>query len=904
MNLEHSPMSDDTAFAADAQYLRGIIEHGGEAVFVIDPRTGKILDCNQQACTARGYSREELLGLSATDIEAQRSASELQAICMGLVPGHPITVEGVNKRRDGSTFPVELRLGLLVAAAGPLIIASARDTSERAQAEALLLASERCYRTLFEGANDGIALHDLDGRIVEVNGVLCERLGYSRDELLGMNVTDIRGSGAPGWDSQQRRRITSRGRAIFETTHRRKDGSTLAVEVSSCLIEDAGAQAVLSISRDITDRKRAEEALRESEAKYNRFFRTSRDCAFITSEEGHWIDLNDASVELFGYGSRDELLHVNIADLYAHSKDRAKHIALIAERGYTVDFPVELRRRDGTVVHALITSVPLCDEEGRLTGYQGTIRDVTERRKMEEELRQSEATLRAITGSARDAIIMLDGRGRVSFWNEAAERTLGWGESEALGRDLHELIAPGRYAEAYLAGMHRFATTGQGAALGQTTEFSARRKDGTELSVELSLSAVNLAGEWHSVGILRDITERKQAEKERGELERQLQESQKLESLGVLAGGIAHDFNNLLTTVLGNADLALAENSLPEPAKESLRDITHAAHRAAELCRQMLAYSGRGSFIVEPLDLSALVGDMLGLLRGTISGKAELRLDLEENLPFFQGDASQLSQVVMNLVINASESITGESGVIAISTSARACSIGDFADTYGRDRLAPGRYLILEVSDTGGGMDKDTQSRLFEPFFTTKFPGRGLGLSAVLGIVRGHQGALKLESAPGEGTTFRVFFPVAPGHVGPRSADNPTRGNDREASGGGVVLLVDDEASIRTLGARMLSRLGFQVLLAADGREALKLYGEHRREITFVLLDLTMPGMDGRETFEKLRQIDPDVRVVMSSGYTEEEIGSRFAGEGLAGFVQKPYTLDHLKEGFFRFMQD
>jgi CheY-like chemotaxis protein len=201
-------------------------------------------------------------------------------------------------------------------------------------------------------------------------------------------------------------------------------------------------------------------------------------------------------------------------------------------------------------------------------------------------------------------------------------------------------------------------------------------------------------------------------------------------------------------------------------------------------------------------------------------------------------------------------------------------------------------------------MDKDTQSRLFEPFFTTKFPGRGLGLSAVLGIVRGHQGALKLESAPGEGTTFRVFFPVAPGHVGPRSADNPTRGNDREASGGGVVLLVDDEASIRTLGARMLSRLGFQVLLAADGREALKLYGEHRREITFVLLDLTMPGMDGRETFEKLRQIDPDVRVVMSSGYTEEEIGSRFAGEGLAGFVQKPYTLDHLKEGFFRFMQD
>ena len=362
----------------------------------------------------------------------------------------------------------------------------------------------------------------------------------------------------------------------------------------------------------------------------------------------------------------------------------------------------------------------------------------------------------------------------------------------------------------------------------------------------------------------------------------------------MLAGGIAHDFNNILMSVLGNAELALTGLSPSAPARENLLEITASSRRAADLCRQMLAYSGRGHFVTEAIDLRALVEDMLDLLKSTISKKALLNLNLGKNLPPMRGDASQISQVIMNLVLNASEAIGERSGVITISTGATECSPQYLKKTYGDENLAPGLYLTLEVSDTGAGMDTATQERIFEPFFTTKFTGRGLGLAAVLGIVRGHKGALRLYSEVGKGTTFKILFPASEADAASLARKNGATKDDWR--GEGTVLLVDDEETIRTLGARMLASLGFTVLIAADGREALAVYAEHRDEISLVMLDLTMPHMDGEEAFRELRLIDPEVRVVMSSGYAENDITARFAGKGLVGFVQKPYSLAELKE--------
>jgi CheY-like chemotaxis protein len=346
--------------------------------------------------------------------------------------------------------------------------------------------------------------------------------------------------------------------------------------------------------------------------------------------------------------------------------------------------------------------------------------------------------------------------------------------------------------------------------------------------------------------------------------------------------------------VLGNAEMALIDLSPSAPARENLLEITASSRRAADLCRQMLAYSGRGQFVIEAIDLGAFIEDLLGLLKSTISKKAVLSLNLEKNLPLLEGDPSQLSQVIVNLVSNASEALGEREGTIAISAGALECSREYLRATYLKPDLTPGLYLTLEVSDTGHGMDAATQERIFEPFFTTKFTGRGLGLAAVLGIVRGHKGALDIHSEPGEGTTFKILLPASEADTSLLARKNGATKNDWQ--GEGTILLVDDEEAIRTLGRRMLASLGFTVLTAADGREALAVYAAHRHEIKLVLLDLTMPRMDGEEAFRELRLMDPEARVVMSSGYTESDIAPRFANQGLMGFVQKPYTLAQLEE--------
>jgi signal transduction histidine kinase/ActR/RegA family two-component response regulator len=421
----------------------------------------------------------------------------------------------------------------------------------------------------------------------------------------------------------------------------------------------------------------------------------------------------------------------------------------------------------------------------------------------------------------------------------------------------------------------------------------------------LSTSKVPLRDEEDRVigvlGTYEDITERRRAEEERRRLEAQLLHTQKLESLGVLAGGIAHDFNNLLVALLGNVELAVAELPSTSPALPFLREIDTASSRAAELCRQMLAYSGRGSFVVEACDVSDVVRETSHMLGVSISKKASIRYDLASDLPPVEADPTQIRQVVMNLITNASEAIGEHSGVISLQTGVVTCDRACLTDTVVDDGLPGGAYVYLEVADTGCGMTPEVRGRMFDPFFSTKFAGRGLGMAAVLGIVRGHRGAIKVESDSGHGTTVRVLFPVGRRARGSRPKP-PTVTCAGTASG--TVLVVDDDDNVRPVTQQMLERLGFGVLLARDGREGLEVYRAHRDEITCVLLDLTMPVMDGEETLRELRALDPRVRVILSSGYNELEVVQRFAGQGLAGFVQKPYRLADLQAALARTCHD
>lgn len=393
-------------------------------------------------------------------------------------------------------------------------------------------------------------------------------------------------------------------------------------------------------------------------------------------------------------------------------------------------------------------------------------------------------------------------------------------------------------------------------------------------------------------GVVLDVSDRRRAEAERQEMERRMLHVQKLESLGVLAGGMAHDFNNILMAILGHADLAAGRLPADAPAQEHLAAIDRAARRAADLSHQMLAYAGRGKFVIGPVQIGEMVQEMSHLLEASISKKARLDLRLEPKLPAIQGDATQIRQVLLNLLTNASEALQEDPGTITLSAQAVLCEAGELEALAPGAGLPGGRYVLLEVADTGCGMSAETMERIFEPFFTTKFTGRGLGMAAVLGIVQGHRGAIQVSSAPGQGSRFRLYFPAS--EQGERPV--PSEGPAAPWRGQGTVLLVDDEPVLQELGKQMIEELGFQVLTAGDGLEALQRFRTHEGPVAAVVLDLTMPRMDGEETFRELRRLDPKLRILLSSGYAEQEVLERFAGMGLAGVIQKPYRLQDLAE--------
>jgi CheY-like chemotaxis protein len=357
----------------------------------------------------------------------------------------------------------------------------------------------------------------------------------------------------------------------------------------------------------------------------------------------------------------------------------------------------------------------------------------------------------------------------------------------------------------------------------------------------------------------------------------------------LLAGGIAHDFNNLLMGILGNAGLSLMEMAPDATGRDSVLKIQDAAQRAAELTKQLLAYSGKGRFVAETISLSTTVEEMAQLLETVVTKGVTLSLDLAPELPAIKGDPTQIRQAIMNLVTNASDAIGNETGVITVSTGSIEADREYLAQTFLDEGLVEGPYAYVEVSDTGCGMDPETKTRIFDPFFTTKFVGRGIGMAAVLGIVRGHKGAIELKSRLDRGTTVRVLFPCCETQsVGLLEVAEPA---DLEAwQGSGTVLVVDDEEVVRCVAVETLERFGLSVLVAEDGRAGVEMFRENSDQIDLVLLDMAMPIMNGEQAYSALRAIREDVPVILSSGYGEEDTVERFAGKGLAGFVQKPYS--------------
>jgi two-component system cell cycle sensor histidine kinase/response regulator CckA len=513
--------------------------------------------------------------------------------------------------------------------------------------------------------------------------------------------------------------------------------------------------------------------------------------------------------------------------------------------------------------------------------------EVAERKAAEEALRASEDRFaRAFRLSPASITITSLDDGRFLDVNDSFVRFIGYSREILIGRSSVEL---GLWSDPAARDRRRESVRAGGRV--SEVEVSVVTASGERRQVLLSAEVIDLSGRRCLLSLLQDVTGRRRTEET-------LRLAQRMDSLGVLAGGIAHDFNNLLAVMLGHNALVLTRLAEGSVEHQHVLKAMAAAERAAVLTKQMLAYSGRGHFEIRPTDLNELVRQNVSLLGAALPKNVTLTGRCDETIPPIAADAGQLQQVVMNLIMNASEAIGERTGRVAMRTGVRDVAAGDLSvRSPTGEPLAPGRYVVLEATDDGAGMDEALLSRIFEPFFTTKSTGRGLGLAATQGIVRGHRGGLRVESAPGAGTTFTLLFPASQEVSDERRAE-------ASASPRELVLVVDDEEAVREVIHSVLEVAGFDTLIAKDGNTAVELFRANGAEIGLVLLDLSMPGLSGEQTFEELRRMDPTVRVLLSSGYSEAEATRRFVGRGLAGFIQKPYRPEQLVDAVRRALRE
>lgn len=680
--------------------------------------------------------------------------------------------------------------------------------------------------------------------------------------------------------------------ALAAAAHAQAAGQTEATA------PETGSEEIAETARAFNEmvslNRRSAQSLRESESRYRTVIEQTGQIIYdldASSNRVAWFG-SSAIERITGY-TADEMNEGGVPFWQArlHPEDRATAVARLERclaTGESCHAEYRMRHLDGSYHLIEEQGVVLRDEQGVTVRMLGCMNDITKKKQFEIALHRERALLRQIINLVPHFIFAKDINGKFILGNQAVARAYGVTEETLIGKSDADFSPDAAQRDHFLADDLEVIRLGRPKTIPDETITDAAGNVRHLSTIKIPFRFGD-AETPAVLGVSVDVTELKKAELSRQQIERKLLETQKLESLGVLAGGIAHDFNNLLTGILGNTSMARMDLPNTSPLLPVIHQIESATLRAADLCKQMLAYSGRGKFVVQQVDLNQLIEDTTHLLNISISKNCVLRFNFAPDLPAIAVDATQIRQIIMNLVINASEAIGTRSGVIAISTGIARIDQSYATTLLHPDGVTTGDYVFMEISDNGAGMTQEILTKIFDPFFTTKFTGRGLGLAAVLGIVRGHKGGMKVYSEVGRGTTFKMLLPCSTARTERVVSTPPLNGTTWR--GAGTVLIADDEETVRTVSARILELLGFSVVLAADGRDALEIYRENPARFTLVLLDLTMPHLDGEETFRQLRHLNPGVKVVLMSGFNQHEAVSRFTGKGLAGFVQKPFEV-------------
>ncbi|HYA94132.1 MAG TPA: PAS domain S-box protein [Thermodesulfobacteriota bacterium] len=770
------------------------------------------------------------------------------------------------------------------------VIQYVRDITERKRAEEALLNAAQQWRTTFDGISDIVCMLDKEGRIIRCNKAMTGFLGKTFREIINRTHSEmVHGAQMPVKECPVER--------LWKTHHRETDIQLIndrwfSISVDPLLDEARRLVGAVHIMSDITERKRAEEALRSSEEKYRTILETMWDGYWETDVRGNFTFVNDAQCRTSGC-TRERLIGMNNRQFT--SEEEAKKMHQVFNRVYRTGEPVksyqfEYTRRDGTKSCNEISVSLMRDTEGKPIGFQGVSRDITERKRAEEALLESEEQYRLSFTNVSDVIFTLNSNLVVSSISPSVERILGYKVEELVNRPIQDLnLIPPEYLEKAFSETMRIFSGEQ--ISNSIYEFIA--KDGTRRVGEISGSPLHNNGKIvGSISVARDITERKQAEEEKSSLQEQLRQSQKMEAIGQLAGGVAHDFNNLLTVIKGYSQLSLLDLKENDPLWENIQEIQKATQRATDLTRQLLAFSRRQVLDLKVLNLNVLLKDLDKMLRRIIGEDIELVTLLTEDLGKVKIDPNQIEQVIFNLAVNARDAMPS-GGKLTIET-----ADVELDEEYARVHVGvtPGRYVSLSVSDTGIGMTREVKEKVFDPFFTTKEKGKGtgLGLSMVYGIVKQSNGNIMVYSEPHRGTTFRIYLPRTEEEadiLGDREEkDFPPRGSE-------TVLLVEDDELVRNLANRLLEQQGYRVLKASNGQEALLVAKEHVGETIHLLLaDIVMPQMGGKELADWLKISRPNVKVLYTSGYSDDAIVHHGVLDPGTHFLQKPFSLKTLSQ--------
>ena len=744
--------------------------------------------------------------------------------------------------------------------------------------------SEERFRLLFDGSKDAIVVyrlndHDgLPGQFILVNQEACIRLGYLREELLRMTPLDI---SAPEMTEQREmaaEQLKTVGSSLFETYQMSKDGRCIPVECFDRVLTIDGGMAVLSTSRDITVRKQVEETLRESENSFSQLFESAPVAMAFASDIDKYrgTTWNKAWYQTFGYAREiADGRSGNDIGLWVNPENRVRFVDMANHQNYVADFEALLRCHDGSVRN--------CSLFGRFIDKAGhrllmaIYLDITDRKQAEETLRESEEKFRLTFSFSPDSVSIssLDD-GRYLDVNEGFIRATGFTREEVIGKTSQELniwYDPSD-REKLIQGL-------QANGIIENLETQFRCKDGSLIVSLLSARIISLKGIPRIITIVRDITELKA-------LTSKIQQVQRFEAIGSLAGGIAHDFNNLLMGIQGRISLMSLDIANSLPNLEHIQAIEGYIQSASNLTKQLLGLARGGKYEVSPIDINELVIASSAMF-GRTKKEIQIHTKCQESALVVEADRGQIEQVLLNVYINAWQAMPPTGGDIYLETKSVALD-----ETYCKSRqIETGRYVKVSVTDTGIGMDEVTRLQVFDPFFTTKDKGRGtgLGLASAYGIIKNHGGTITVYSEIGHGTTFNIYLPQSV------KQSQPENRVERDIiKGKETILFVDDEALIIDVGQAMLESLGYRVIIGRNGQEAIHLITELGKQIDLVILDMIMPGMDGGTTFDRIREIHPDIPVILSSGYTINGHANKIMRRGCKGFIQKPYNISALSQ--------